>query len=128
MSDRRGRVLVLLACAELFGMSVWFSASALAPQLREAWSLSTSQSGWLTTIVQLGFVVGTAAAAILNIADLVPSRTLFALSALGAAACNSALLAAGGFAPALLLRFATGFCLAGVYPPALKMIATRNPG
>ena len=120
----RGRILALLALAELLGMSVWFSASALAPQLREAWSLTGAQAGWLTSAVQLGFVAGTATAALLNLADVVPARTYFALAALAAAACNAALLAAGGFAPALAARFATGFFLAGVYPPAMKMIAT----
>lgn len=121
---RRGHILALLAVAELLGMSVWFAASALSPQLREAWSLSPAQSGWLTSAVQLGFVAGTATAALLNLADVLPARTYVAVSALAAAACNAALLAAGGFAPALATRFATGFFLAGVYPPALKMIAT----
>jgi MFS family permease len=121
---RRAHALALLALAELLGMSVWFSASALAPQLREAWSLSAAQAGWLTSAVQLGFVAGTAAAALLNLADVVPARTYFAVSALAAALCNGALLGAGGFAPALLTRFGVGFFLAGVYPPAMKMIAT----
>jgi len=131
----RARILALLALAELLGMSVWFSASALAPQLREAWSLSAAQGSWLTSAVQLGFVAGTATAALLNLADVVPARTYFALAALAAAACNAALLAAGdvaaaggaghgGYHLALLCRFATGFFLAGVYPPAMKMIAT----
>jgi MFS family permease len=118
------RTLVLLSLAELLGMSVWFSASALAPQLQAAWGLRAAEAGWLTTVVQLGFVAGTAVAALLNLADLVPSRTLFAVSALAAAACNAALLGAGALAPALVLRFGTGFFLAGVYPPAMKMIAT----
>lgn len=120
----RNRVLVLLALAELLGMSVWFSASALAPQLERAWSLSPAQTGWLTATVQLGFVAGTAIAAVLNLADLVPMRIYFALAAFAAAACNLALLAAAGFAPALVTRFGTGFFLAGVYPPAMKMIST----
>ena len=120
----RNRVLALLALAELLGMSVWFSASALAPQLARAWALTPAQAGWLTATVQLGFVAGTAAAALLNLADIVPLRVYFALAALGASASNLALLAAGGFAPALVSRFATGFFLAGVYPPAMKMIAT----
>lgn len=124
MTLTRGRALALLAVAELLGMSVWFSASALAPQLSETWSLSAAQTGWLTSAVQLGFVAGTATAALLNLADVLPARTYFALAALAAAACNAALLAAGGFAPALLARFGTGFFLAGVYPPAMKMIAT----
>ena len=117
-------MLALLALAELLGMSVWFSASALAPQLARAWALTPAEAGWLTATVQLGFVAGAAAAALLNLADIVPLRLYFALAALGASASNLALLAAGGFAPALVSRFATGFFLAGVYPPAMKMIAT----
>ena len=117
-------MLALLSAAELLGMSVWFSASALVPQLSSAWHLSPGEAGWLTTVVQLGLVAGTAVAAVLNLADLVPARPYFALSALAAAACNLALLGAGGFAPALALRFFTGLFLAGVYPPAMKMIST----
>jgi len=121
---KRWFVLGLLSLALLLGMSQWFTASAVAPQLAERWALSSGQSAWLTTIVTLGFVVGTAAAALLNLADVVPSRWYFAVSAVLAAASNAALLLVGGFVPALLTRFLTGFFLAGVYPPAMKMIAT----
>jgi MFS family permease len=117
-------MLLLLALAELLGMSLWFSGSAIAPQLQERWTLSGSQVGWLTTAVQLGFVAGTAVIAILNLADILSARLLFAVSALLGAAANSSLLAVDGFAPAVVTRFACGFCLAGVYPPAMKMIAT----
>lgn len=105
-------------------MSLWFTASAVAPQLQDLWGLSAQQAGWLTTIVQLGFVAGTAAAAILNLADVVPARPYFAVSALFAAFANALLVLAPGFTSALILRFLTGFFLAGVYPPAMKMIAT----
>ncbi len=118
------RALTLLGTAELLGMSLWFSASAVAPQLAEIWGLSASESGWLTTVVQLGFVFGTATAAALNLADILPSRTLFAVSALSGAAVNAAILVADDYPAALALRFLTGFFLAGVYPPAMKMIAT----
>lgn len=121
---RRWRTLGLLAAAELLGMSLWFAASAVAPQLGARWNLSISEIGWLTAIVQLGFVIGTATSALLNLADIVPSRRLFASSALIGAAANAALLLAPGYAVALLCRFATGFALAGVYPPAMKMIST----
>lgn len=53
-------------------MSLWFAASAVAPQLGARWNLSTSEIGWLTAIVQLGFVIGTATSALLNLADIVP--------------------------------------------------------
>jgi MFS family permease len=105
-------------------MSLWFAASAVAPQLNTSWSLDATQAGWLTTIVQLGFVTGTAVTAMLNLADIVPSRLLFAAAALAGAIANAAILAAGGFQSALVLRFLTGVFLAGVYPPAMKMIAT----
>jgi MFS family permease len=120
----RWRTLLLLSVAELLGMSLWFAASAVSLQLGERWSLSASQAGWLTTIVQLGFVAGTAFSAMLNLADVIPSRRLFAASALAGAAVNGAMIVAPSYSIALTLRFFTGFCLAGVYPPAMKMIAT----
>jgi MFS family permease len=120
----RWRVLTLLAFSELLGMSLWFSASAVTPQLRSIWGLTTSEAGWLTTIVQLGFVCGTAAAAVLNLADVVPAGRLFSVSALLGSVANAAILASPGYGGALVCRFLTGFFLAGVYPPAMKMVAT----
>ncbi len=120
----RWRMLALLAVAELFGMSLWLAGNAVAPLLQQRWGLSGTQVGWLTTVVQLGFVAGTALSAVLNLADIVPARRLFTAAALLGAAANAALVWAPGFAPALASRFVTGFCLAGVYPPAMKMAST----
>jgi MFS family permease len=105
-------------------MSLWFTASAVSPQLSRLWGLTAGEAGSLTTVVQLGFVAGTAVAAVLNLADVIRSRTYFAVSAVAAAGVNGLLLAAPGYGTALVLRFLTGFFLAGVYPPAMKMIAT----
>lgn len=105
-------------------MSLWFAASAVSAQYQELWSLSASGMGWLTTVVQLGFVVGTAGSALLNLADIIPARRLFALSALGGSVANAMMLTADGLPAALVWRFATGMFLAGVYPPAMKMIST----
>ena len=121
---RRWRQLILLSLAELFGMSLWLAAAAVGPQFAVRWQLSPSQSGWLVTIVQLGFVLGTATAAVLNLADVMPSKRLFAASALAGAAANAALVHAPTYERALVLRLVTGFALAGVYPPAMKMIST----
>lgn len=123
-APKRWRMLLLLALAELLGMSLWFAGSAIAPQLQQRWTLSGSEVGWLTTAVQLGFVGGTAVSAVLNLADVMPSRLLFSLSALLGAGANAALLLADGFPSAIATRVACGFCLAGVYPPAMKMTAT----
>lgn len=105
-------------------MSLWFAASAVSPQLAREWHLDPSEVGWLTTIVQLGFVVGTAVSALLNLADILPSRLLFAGSALIGAIANAALLLSTSYPGALICRAITGFALAGVYPPAMKMIST----
>ena len=120
----RQRTLALVATAELLAMSVWFTASAVAEPLRERWQLDSQGAAWLTSAVQLGFVAGTALAALLNLADLVPERALVSASALGAALANAALLLAPGFGMALACRFLTGMMIAGVYPPAMKMLAT----
>jgi MFS family permease len=120
----RWRQLALLAAAELLGMSLWFTASAVAPRLQGLWGLTTAQTGWLTTLVQLGFVAGTLTAALLNLADILPERAYFAACVLLAGTANALLVAVPGFGPAILWRFLTGFFLAGVYPPAMKMIAT----
>ncbi len=124
ISPRAWSTLALLAVAELMGMSLWFTASALSPELAAQWGLSEAQAGWLTTVVQLGFVAGTAVAAFLNLADIFPAGRYFCVSALLGAGVNALMLVAPGYGSALVLRFLTGFFLAGVYPPAMKMIAT----
>lgn len=108
----------------LLSLSAWMTATAVGSELQELWGLSPSQVGLLTTVVQFGFVAGTALAAVLNLADVVRARTLFAVSAALAAIVNGLILFAPGFTSALALRFLTGAFLAGVYPPGMKMIST----
>jgi MFS family permease len=120
----RWKALFVLCLAQLLGMSSWFVGNAVAPPLAQEWGLGPAEVGWLTSAVQLGFVFGTALSAILNVPDLVSGRVLVAASALGAAAANAALVATPEFSSALASRFVTGFFLAGVYPPAMKMVAT----
>ena len=119
------RSVGLLALAELLAMSVWFSASAVVPQLTSEWGLTGGQQSWLTMSVQVGFVAGALLSAVLNLADRVPAQRLIAASAVLAAAANAAipLLDAGPNA-ALGLRFLTGVALAGVYPPGMKLVAS----
>ena len=81
-------MLAVVSLAMLLSLTSWMTATAIGPELQLKWSLSSSQLGWLTTIVQLGFVVGTGLGAILNLADVLPSRAYFALSAFLAAVSN----------------------------------------
>jgi MFS family permease len=121
----RWRALVLLSLAELLGMSLWFSASAVVPALRLEWNLNDSSAGWLTIAVQLGFVFGTLLSAFFNLPDVISVRYLFSVSALAGALSNAAFGAyAHGPQTGIALRFLTGMFLAGVYPPGMKIMAT----
>jgi MFS family permease len=122
---RRWRALALLSTAELLGMALWFSGSAVVPALSREWQLSPSQISWLAIAVQLGFVAGTLISATLNLPDIISTRHLFAVSSFLGAVVNGIF----GFYvndpnTAIVLRFLTGICLAGVYPPGMKIMAT----
>jgi MFS family permease len=118
------RALALLALALVLSMSTWFSATAVIPQLRAEWGLSDNAAAWLTIAVQLGFVAGALLSSIGNVADVLPPRSVILAGSIGAAAANVLILAADGSSLAIPLRALTGFFLAGVYPPALKLAAT----
>lgn len=119
------RVLGLLALVELLANAVWFSASAVVPQLASEWHLGGSGQSWLTMSVQLGFVAGTLLAALSNLSDRLPLPFLIAGSSLAAAGLTAAIgLFASGPGPAFVLRFLTGAVMAGVYPPGMKLVAT----
>jgi len=116
--------LGLLALATLLAMALWFSGSAVVPQLTAEWNLSGSEQSWMTMSVQVGFVVGALLSASLNVADRIPAHTFFAGSALLGALVNAAVTVAPGPWSAIGFRFLTGVTLAGVYPPGMKLVAT----
>lgn len=120
----RWAALWLLAIALVSGMSTWFSASAVIPQLDVVWDLDGTTKAWLTIAVQIGFVVGALVSASLSLADVVPARTVIATSAIAASIANLVIVAVDTPWPAIALRFLTGFFIAGVYPPAFKLIST----
>ncbi|MCP4579335.1 MAG: MFS transporter [Deltaproteobacteria bacterium] len=119
------RNLVLLVMAEVLIFGLWFSASAILPQLTEEWQLSGAEQSWMTMSVQIGFVLGALMIALLNLADRIASSRLIAVCALGGAVANAG-IAFLDYSPFLvfLLRFATGMGLAGTYPPGMKLAAT----
>ncbi len=124
-SCTKWRALLLLSFAELLVMAVWFSASAVVPALAAEWRLGSGVQAWLTMSVQLGFVAGALGSAVLNLADRIPARRLFAASALLASIATALIPAlAEGPLVALPLRFLTGLFLAGVYPVGMKIMAS----
>lgn len=66
------RHLILLA------MALWFSASAVVPQLESESGVGPARQAWMTMSVQAGFVIGAVLSATLNLADRLPLRALIA--------------------------------------------------
>jgi MFS family permease len=122
------RALARLAAAILLASATWFAGTAVAPVLAEAWRLDSGASAALTSTTQLGFIAGTLLFAALNLADRFPPRAVFAASALAGAAANAGFALCDGIAAACVLRFLTGVALAGVYPVAMKIVATWSLG
>ena len=120
----RWRVLALVCAGVVLSMTTWFSATAITPELVRIFGLSTAAASWLTNSVQVGFVVGALASSLLGLPDLVPLRLMMGVGALVAAAANLALLVAPSVGVLLVARVVTGVALAGIYPPALKLVAT----
>lgn len=117
-------MLACLAAGEFLGMTLWFSATAITPALTAEFDLSGAAASWLTMAVQAGFVAGTLASAALNLPDIINARRLFALGCIAGAAVNSTVTLVSSADQAVLLRFATGACLAFVYPTGMKIAAS----
>jgi MFS family permease len=123
-SPQRWQALALLTLTLILSMSTWFSASAVVPQLRSEWSLSNDTAAWLTIAVQLGFAVGAVISSLLNLSDIISPRHVILGGAVGAGIVNAFLGVVDSATYGIPLRFLTGVFLAGVYPPAMKLMAT----
>ena len=92
MAKNRGTLtLAALVLAQFMGTSLWFAGNAAAPELEQL----LGQSGlvpWITSAVQLGFIVGTFFYAVFQLADRYSPSRVFLWSSLAAGVVNSALL------------------------------------
>src|SRR2546422_6426313 len=127
-ASKRASMTIIAVC-QVMAMALWFSASAIIPALAAEFRLSNFQQASLTSAVQVGFVIGCLASAVLGLADRLELRRFFAAAAVRAAAANALLLVVdprSALAP--LLRLLTGICMAGVYPVGMKLAATWARG
>lgn len=129
MQTGRGASLALIAFCQIAAMALWFSASAVVPALKAEIGLDGTTASLFTSAVQAGFVVGTLFSAFFSLADRIDPRRFFMASALVAAAANAAILLVEPTSFAvILLRFATGMCMAGIYPVGMKLATTWAKG
>src|SRR5258708_2202858 len=105
-------------------MSLWFTGTAVLPQVTSIWHANLGLSSWLTVAVQIGFSVGAIVFALFNVPDVFSPIKVLVVSAIAAAVANAAFaMEAANPVPAILLRGATGFCLSLGYPTGLKSIS-----
>jgi MFS family permease len=110
--------------AQFAGTSLWFTGNAILPELKSALHLSQYAVSQVTSAVMLGFVGGTLVFAFLALADRFSPVRLFFFSSLAGALFNVAILWLANDATLLfVLRFITGFCIAGIYPVGMKIAA-----
>ncbi len=121
------RILPIIVLSQFCCTSLWFAGNAVMNDLVNNFHLGSDTLGHLTSAVQFGFISGTLLFAILTIADRFSPSKVFVISALIGALFNAGAIWDGnGLYSLLLLRFLTGFFLAGIYPVGMKIAADYN--
>src|SRR5476651_2416496 len=116
------RILPAIVISQFFCTSLWFAGNAVMTDIAKKFHLDPSYLAYLTSAVQLGFIIGTLIFAIFNIADRFSPVRVFLVSALIAALINLAISYDSITLSTLILcRFMTGFFLAGIYPVGMKI-------
>jgi len=122
LTKRSIHILPLIVISQFAGTSLWFVGNAILPDIQKHLSVQNNAAGNITSVVQFGFIAGTLIFAIFSIADRFASAKVFFVSSLIAAFSNVAIIwFAKNLAGLYLLRFLTGFFLAGIYPVGMKI-------
>ena len=118
------RSICLLVVTVVLALALWFSGTAVIPSLRAEFGLNDLQASLFTSFVQIGFIVGALLSAVFGLADRIEPRRLISLSAFIGGCSNYGLLYVDPISEhALVLRLLAGVCLAGIYPPSMKLVA-----
>ncbi|WP_299384985.1 nitrate/nitrite transporter [uncultured Lacinutrix sp.] len=117
-------ILPIIVISQFCCTSLWFAGNGVINDLIINFNLKATALGHLTSAVQFGFIIGTLLFAILTIADRFSPSKVFFISALLGSLFNLGVIWEGNTLTSLLiLRFLTGFFLAGIYPVGMKIAA-----
>ena len=117
-------ILPLIVISQFCCTSLWFAGNGVMTDLVKTFHLTDDATGHLTSVVQLGFIVGSLLFALLTIADRFSPSKVFFVSAIIASVFNLATIyEENTFSSLLTFRFFTGFFLAGIYPVGMKIAA-----
>ncbi|MEP3837169.1 MAG: MFS transporter [Algibacter sp.] len=115
-------ILPIIGLSQFFCTSLWFVGNAIIGDLVINFNLNPSALGNLTSALQFGFIIGTFIFAILTIADRFSPSKVFFVSAVVASFFNVLIVFGSHTLLSLIvLRFYTGFFLAGIYPVGMKI-------
>ncbi|KAJ1622537.1 major facilitator superfamily domain-containing protein [Pavlovales sp. CCMP2436] len=121
---RRVLVLPTIVFSSFAGTSIWFAPNAVVSSVPFRGGNPGSEDAdvaLLTSMVQVGFVVGTIAIAFFAVADRFPATLVFAAASVLGAICNGACAATSSLEAWAALRFLVGCCEAGIYPLAMTV-------
>lgn len=114
-------ILSIIVLSQFFCTTTWFGGNAVLGDLSRELRLADSSLASMTSAVQFGFISGTLIYALLTIADRFRPSLVFLFSSVVAAMVNAMIIFSKDFNTILVLRFCTGFFLAGIYPVGMKI-------
>lgn len=121
---RPAHILPVIVLSQFAGTSLWFVGNAILPELQKALTLNQYAVSLVTSAVMLGFIAGTLVFALFTLADrFSPVKLFFTCSLLGALSNLAVIWWAHDRSSLYILRFATGFFIAGIYPVGMKIAA-----
>lgn len=119
--------VALICIATLLALSMWFSASFVFQRIPDLESAGPFVTAVIATSVQVGFVVGALLSSLLGLQDRFRNTTIFVIAALVGAVCNALPVLSANPTLLTMSRLMTGICLAGIYPPAIRLVASWAP-
>ncbi|MCC5921969.1 MAG: MFS transporter [Cyclobacteriaceae bacterium] len=121
---RTPSIIIGIIISQFFCTSLWFAANAVVGDISIDRNWGAEALGFLSSAVQIGFIIGTLVYAFAMFADRYSPVTVFLISAILASLSNALMLLPDyNLAQALIFRLMTGFFLAGIYPVGMKIAA-----
>lgn len=112
--------LIVVVFAQFAATTLWLSGNAVSTQIET--ELGIKLGGWLTSAVQMGFILGTLFNAIFAVPERVLSSRLFLFSTVFGAFANITIAVFPlNVTLVLISRLFTGLFLAGIYPIGMKI-------
>lgn len=116
--------VAVVCLAEILSMTPFSMFLALQTELQQAWGLSNTALGWISSAYFTGYML--AVPVLGGMTDRVDARSVWlAACALAGIGCLGFAWLADGPATAFILQVVTGAGLAGTYMPGLKVITDR---